>query len=126
MRPGEIIVGGTNFGTGSSRPAARSLRNLGLACLLAETINGLFFRNAVNFGFLALTCAGVHAAFAEGDEAEVSIAAWTAKNRKSGVVLPIEPVPPALLKLMQEGGIYPSLERAGLIAPKPPAKSATA
>jgi 3-isopropylmalate/(R)-2-methylmalate dehydratase small subunit len=52
VRTGDIIVGGLNYGMGSSRPAARSLRNLGIAALLAESINGLFFRNAVNFGLL--------------------------------------------------------------------------
>ena len=74
IAPGDIIVGGRNFGTGSSRPAARSLRNIGLGALLAESINGLFFRNAVSFGFLALECPGVHAAFEEGQTAEISIA----------------------------------------------------
>ena len=46
VQPGDIIVGGDNFGMGSSRPAARSLRNLGMGCLVANSINGLFFRNA--------------------------------------------------------------------------------
>src|SRR5262244_2168172 len=41
ITPGDIIIGGRNFGTGSSRPAARSLRNLGLGALIAESINGL-------------------------------------------------------------------------------------
>src|ERR1700719_945513 len=63
VRPGDIIVGGNNFGTGSSRPAARSLKNLGLGALVAESINGLFFRNAVSFGFLAFECSGIHAIF---------------------------------------------------------------
>ena len=56
---GDVIVGGRNFGMGSNRPAARSLRNIGVGFLLAESINGLFFRNSVNFGFLALECPGV-------------------------------------------------------------------
>jgi 3-isopropylmalate/(R)-2-methylmalate dehydratase small subunit len=118
VKPGDIILGGHNFGMGSSRPAARSLRNLGLACLVADTINGLFFRNAVNFGFLAVSCPGVSAAFTEGQEAEVSIETWTVKNRATGQQLKAEPIPAALLTLMLDGGIYPSLERAGLLAPK--------
>src|SRR5262245_26382736 len=76
VSPGEIMVAGRDFGMGSSRPAARSLRDLGIACLLAESINGLFFRNAVNFGFIALECPGVHTAFSEGETAELSIADW--------------------------------------------------
>jgi 3-isopropylmalate/(R)-2-methylmalate dehydratase small subunit len=118
VRPGDIIVGGGNFGTGSSRPAARSLRNVGLACLIAESINGLFFRNAVSFGFLALECPGVHAAFEEGQTAEVSLADWVVRNRDTGAVLPATPVPERLLSLMTSGGIYPLLEAEGLIAPR--------
>src|SRR5262249_22742062 len=98
------------------RPAARSLRNLGLGALVADSINGLFFRNAVSFGFLALTCPGVAAAFAEGETAEISLAAWTLRNRDSGAVLALRPIPAALLALMTEGGVYPLLERRGLIA----------
>ena len=118
IAPGDIIVGGRNFGTGSSRPAARSLRNIGLGALLAESINGLFFRNAVSFGFLALECPGVHAAFEERQTAEISVAEWTVRNRDTGAVLRANPVPERLLALMTGGGIYPLLEAEGLIAPK--------
>jgi 3-isopropylmalate/(R)-2-methylmalate dehydratase small subunit len=118
VRPGDIVIGGRNFGTGSSRPAARSLRNLGLGALVAESINGLFFRNAVSFGFLALECRGVHAGFEEGQTAEISLADWTLRNRDTGTVLAISPVPDRLLSLMTSGGIFPVLEAQGLIAPK--------
>jgi 3-isopropylmalate/(R)-2-methylmalate dehydratase small subunit len=118
VRPDDIIIGGRNFGTGSSRPAARSLRNLGLGALIAESINGLFFRNAVSFGFLALECAGISAGFEEGQTAEIAIESWTVRNRDSGAVFPISPVPEQLLSLMTGGGIYPLLEQQGLIAPK--------
>ena len=117
VQPGDIIVGGRNFGTGSSRPAARALRNLGLGALLAESINGLFFRNAVSFGFLANTCPGVATAFEEGQTAEISLADWTVRNRESGAVLQARPVPDQLLSLMTGGGVYPVLEARGLIAP---------
>src|SRR5439155_26333310 len=119
LRSGDIIVGGSSFGTGSSRPAARSLRNLGLGALIAESINGLFFRNAVSFGFVAFECRGIHAAFEEGQTAEISIESWTVRNLESGAVLPISPVPEQLLSLMTSGGIYPLLEKEGLIVPKP-------
>lgn len=118
MRPGDFIVGGHNYGMGSSRPAARSLRNIGVACLLADSINGLFFRNSVNFGLLALECPGVSAAFEEGQTAEVSLDTMSVRNRETGRVLTALPVPPNLLELMLGGGIYPVLERRGLIAPK--------
>jgi 3-isopropylmalate/(R)-2-methylmalate dehydratase small subunit len=118
VQTGDIIVGGLNYGMGSSRPAARSLRNLGIAALLAESINGLFFRNAVNFGLLALECPGIHTAFEEGQTADVSLEDFTVRNRDTGALLTAQRVPSMLLDLMTQGGLYPHLERQGLIEPK--------
>jgi 3-isopropylmalate/(R)-2-methylmalate dehydratase small subunit len=115
---GDIIIGGLNYGMGSSRPAARSLRNLGIAALLAESINGLFFRNAVNFGLLALECPGIYEAFEEGQTAELSIEDFTVRNRDIGAALKARQVPAMLLDLMTQGGLYPHLERQGLIEPR--------
>jgi len=118
VREGDIIIGGKNYGMGSSRPAARSLRNLGISCLLADSLNGLFVRNSVNFGFLALECPGVHLAFDEGQIAEVELEHWSVRNQQTNNRLDIRPVPNELLSLMRTGGIYPHLEALGLIRPK--------
>ncbi len=118
VSPGDAIIGGLNFGMGSSRPAARSLRLCGVGFVLAETINGLFFRNSVNYGLLACECPGVAAAFTEGDTADLSLETWTVRNGRSGQVLAVMPVPGQLLAIMQGGGIYPLMEARGLIAPR--------
>ena len=118
MRKGDALVAGRNFGMGSNRPASRSLRNLGIAYLLAESINGLFFRNSVNFGFLALECPGCFAAFEEGDTAELDLDGWSVRNARTGEMLTPLPIPERLLSLMTGGGIYPLLEAEGLIAPR--------
>jgi 3-isopropylmalate/(R)-2-methylmalate dehydratase small subunit len=114
---GDIIIGGRNFGMGSSRPAARSLRNIGLGCLVADSINGLFFRNCVNWGFLALECPGIASAFTEGDLADVSFADFTITNRRTGAVLQAGAIPDQLLDTMKAGGVFPVLEAEGLVAP---------
>ena len=121
MKPGDIIIGGTNFGMGSSRPAARSLKNVGVACLVANSINGLFYRNSVNFAFPAVECPGVYDAFEEGDTAEVDFDSSTVKNVTRGRTLAGRKIPSKLLDLVKAGGIYPLLEKEGLIAPKLPA-----
>jgi len=118
VQPGDIIVGGKNFGMGSSRPAARSLRNLGLGCLIALSLNGLFFRNCVNFAFPAMECPGVFDAFEEGEVAEVDFDACTVRNVTRGTAMPAVGLPPKLLDLLKAGGIYPLLEKEGAIAPK--------
>jgi 3-isopropylmalate/(R)-2-methylmalate dehydratase small subunit len=118
MRPGDILIGGRNFGMGSSRPAARNLKNLGLSCLVADSINGLFYRNAVNFAFPAMECPGVPDLFEEGDEALVDFDAGMVTNVTRGKSLEGRTIPPQLLKIVDAGGIFPLLEREGCIAPK--------
>ena len=116
VAPGDIIVGGNNFGTGSSRPAARSLKNLGLSCVVANSINGLFFRNCVNFAFPAMECPGAFDAFEEGDIAEVDFEAGSVRNVTSEKSLQGIKMPPKLRALVEAGGIYALLEKEGLIA----------
>jgi len=118
VKLGDILIGGKNFGMGSSRPAARSLKNLGLACLVAPSINGLFFRNCVNFAFPAIECPGVHEAFQEGEMAEVDFESAVVRNVTRGVTLNGRPLPPQLMELVKAGGIYPLLEKEGLIEPR--------
>ena len=113
---GDILIGGRNFGMGSSRPAARSLRNLGLACLVAESINGLFFRNCVNFAFPAMECPGVANAFQEGDVAQVSFESATIVNTRTGLRLVGRGMPAELRAVVAAGGLFPLLEQQGYIA----------
>ena len=118
VQKGDILIGGRNFGMGSSRAAARSLKTLGLACLVAESLNGLFLRNCVNFAFPALECPGVHAAFAEGEEAEVEFETARVRNVTRAKTLEGKPLPAQLMALVRAGGVYPLLEKEGLIAPR--------
>jgi 3-isopropylmalate/(R)-2-methylmalate dehydratase small subunit len=118
MKPGDIILAGKNFGMGSSRPAARSLVTLGVGCVVAHSINGLFFRNAVNWALPAMECPDIQDAFEEGEIAEVDFDHGTVRNVTRGTVLRSKPVPPSLVNIVQSGGIYALLEKDGLIAPK--------
>lgn len=118
VAPGGILVGGKNFGMGSSRPAARNLKNLGISCLVAESINGLFYRNCVNFAFPAMECSGVEDIFDEGDTAEVDFDAGTVRNVATGASLPARRIPRELLAIVEAGGIFDLLEKEGAIAGK--------
>ena len=117
VRPGDILVAGRNFGTGSGRPAARVLKDLGIACLLAESINGLFFRNCVNYGFPALEVPGVHDAFEEGDQAEIDFTVATVRNARTGASLTGRRWAEPLYRILEKGGILPLLEAEGLVEP---------
>ena len=103
---------------GSSRPAARSLKNLGLGCLVAHSINELFFRNCVNFAFPALECRDVFDAFDEGDIAEVDFEAATVRNATRVTTLAAAALPPKLLDLLKAGGIFALLEKDGSLGPR--------
>lgn len=114
---GDILIAGRNFGCGSSRPAARSLVNVGIACLVADGINSLFLRNCVSYGLEAMSCPGVSAAFSERDIATVDMERGSVVNVTTGATLAGETLPRHLLDTMRAGGILPMLEAAGLISP---------
>jgi 3-isopropylmalate/(R)-2-methylmalate dehydratase small subunit len=114
----DILIGGKNFGMGSSRPAARNLKNLGLACLVADSINGLFYRNCVNFAFPAMECPGIEGLFEEGETAEVDFESGIVKNVSTGRTMTGRTIPPQLLKIVSAGGIFALLETEGAIAPR--------
>ncbi|MBI4284735.1 MAG: 3-isopropylmalate dehydratase [Chloroflexi bacterium] len=115
VKPGDILVAGNNFGTGSSRPGAKVLKSLGIICLLAESINGLFLRNCVNYGLPALPCPGVFSSFNEGDIASVQLEEGKVVNLNSGRVLATTALPNMLLEILAAGGIVPLLEGKGLL-----------
>ena len=118
VRSGDILVGGRNFGMGSGRPAALAMKDLGLACLVADSINALFFRNCVNDALPALEVPGVRAAFAEGDQAQVDFEAATVTNLRTGLCLSGTRWPPVLLKALLAGGLVERLEAEGLVHPE--------
>jgi 3-isopropylmalate/(R)-2-methylmalate dehydratase small subunit len=66
----------------------------------------------------ALECPGVRSAFTEGQTAEVTLEDFTVRIHETGTVLKALPVPRMLLDMMLGGGLYPHLERGGLIAPR--------
>lgn len=118
VQPGDIIIGGKNFGMGSSRPAARSLKTLQIGALVAHSINGLFFRNSVNWALPAMECPGIQGLFEEGDLAEVDFDEAIVRNLTQGTSMGASRVPPQLVSIVESGGIYALLEKDGLIAPK--------
>jgi 3-isopropylmalate/(R)-2-methylmalate dehydratase small subunit len=118
VQEGDIIVGGVNFGTGSSRPGARSIYNAGIRALLAESINGLMLRNSVNFGLPAMQCPGITDAFEEGDTAEINFVTGEVKNQRTGQVIQAQPLPPMLMDIIDAGGIEPLLRKEGYLPAK--------
>jgi 3-isopropylmalate/(R)-2-methylmalate dehydratase small subunit len=116
VRPGDILVGGPNFGTGSARPAPALLRRLGIAAIVAETFSDLFFRNCVNYAMPALQCPGVTAAVTEGELVEVDLATGRVRVPSTGAELAGIPMPPMLIEIIELGGLTARLRELGYIA----------
>jgi 3-isopropylmalate/(R)-2-methylmalate dehydratase small subunit len=115
VKQGDIIVAGKNLGIGSSRPSARVLKSLGITCLLAESINGLFLRNSINFGLAALPCVGIHSAFDEGDIAEIHFRTGVIKNLSKGKEIKTAPLPDLLINIVEAGGLISMLDANGCL-----------
>lgn len=109
VRPGDIVVGGRNFGMGSSREqAVMALRELGVAAVLAPTFAGIFYRNALNLGLLALVCPAAQEIPA-GAQLTLDPAMASART-ETGKTFACEPLPAHLLQMVAEGGLLPHLE----------------
>lgn len=113
VEPGDILVAGRNFGTGSSRPAVTLLTRIGIAAIVAESIGEVFFRNCVSYAMPALEIKGVLDLVAEGDSLSLDIAAGSLENRTSGAAAQGAPMPPLLLDTIAAGGAYALLRRDG-------------
>lgn len=115
VRQGDFIVAGRGFGLGSGRPAARALVDVGIAAVIASTVDGLFLRNAVVYGLPVLEVAGATAAFTEGDRARVDLDAWSVRNLRTGAEHQAKRVPDSLREMMVSGGVLPWLESQGYV-----------
>ena len=113
VAPGDIIIAGKNFGTGSSRPAAVQLKRLKLGGMAAESYNGLFFRNSVSYGFAALQCEGLSGMFAEGDIAVIDYQEGSVLNERTGEKKYGAPLSQSALEIVKAGGIEQLLQNEG-------------
>jgi len=123
VKPGDIIVAGRNFGCGSSRNGAKMLQLNGIGVVLAESVARIFMRNSVNIGLPTLWCKGVHAAFDEGDIAEVNLVTGETKNVTKGTVLYAEawPEDSPPMQILRAGGLIPYIKKMmaerGMVGP---------
>jgi 3-isopropylmalate/(R)-2-methylmalate dehydratase small subunit len=118
VRDGDIVLAGRNFGLGSSRPAAALFAQLGVAALVAEEFNSLFFRNAVNAGLPAMTIPGATSAFSDGDTGTFDLATgrWRNETTSAGGSVPV--LPALILEIIASGGILPRLAEQGYLSPE--------
>jgi 3-isopropylmalate/(R)-2-methylmalate dehydratase small subunit len=111
VKTGDIVVGGRNFGMGSSREQApQALKHLGVGALIAKSYAGLFYRNAINMGLVTVVCAQADRINA-GDEVDVDPEAGRITNKTTGETLACEPIPSHLMTMVRDGGLLAHLEK---------------
>jgi 3-isopropylmalate/(R)-2-methylmalate dehydratase small subunit len=111
-KKGVILVGGKNFGCGSSREQAPlALKYSGVKCVIAESFARIFFRNAINIGLPLIECKGISAEVKTGDELSVDFETGKIENRSNGKKLTVEKLPPFILEILSDGGLIENLRR---------------
>jgi 3-isopropylmalate/(R)-2-methylmalate dehydratase small subunit len=112
VKPGDFVVGGNNFGLGSSREhAPLVIKMAGVRAILAKSAARIFFRNAINLGLPVLICDTDK--INEGDELEVDLTAGTVKDKTNGAVLTTGKIPEVMLKILNEGGLIDYVKKYG-------------
>jgi 3-isopropylmalate/(R)-2-methylmalate dehydratase small subunit len=105
-REGVILVGGKNFGCGSSREQAPiALKSAGVRCVLAGSFARIFYRNSINIGLPALECPSISEKVDDGDLLSVDLKTGTVENQTKGTSLNTSPLPQFILNLLEEGGL---------------------
>jgi len=108
VRPGDVIVAGTNWGCGSHRDdATRVFMELGIQAIVAASMADLYFRTCIAYGLPAVICPGVHEHFHDGDTIHLNLRTGTVTNRTTGTTLRSQSMPDFLLTLLQRGGLLP-------------------
>jgi 3-isopropylmalate/(R)-2-methylmalate dehydratase small subunit len=111
-KEGIVVVGGKNFGCGSSREQAPlALKYSGVKCVLAESFARIFFRNAINIGLPVIECKGISAAVDNGDEVTVDLEAGTIQDVTTGKSFQVAKLPPFILEILADGGLIEYLRR---------------
>jgi 3-isopropylmalate/(R)-2-methylmalate dehydratase small subunit len=111
VQPGDVVVGGRNFGAGSSREQApAALHHLGVAAVIAVSFAGLFYRNSFNVGLPLLVC-GDATSIVAGDRLRLDFADGQIDNLTQGTTLTCQAIPPHLMQMVDDGGLMPHLEK---------------
>jgi 3-isopropylmalate/(R)-2-methylmalate dehydratase small subunit len=111
-KKGVIIVGGKNFGCGSSREQAPlALKYSGVKCVIAESFARIFFRNAINIGLPVIECKDISEAVSDGDKLTVDFETGKIENVSKGKCFQVKKLPPFIQEILSDGGLINNLQR---------------
>jgi len=110
VKKGDFVVGGKNFGLGSSREhAPLVIKMVGVSAILARSVARIFFRNAINVGLPVLICDTE--SISDGDELEVDLETGKVNDLTNGSELRFSKMPEIMLGILNEGGLIPYIKK---------------
>ena len=115
VKGGDVMVGGFNFGCGSSREhAPMVIKESGISCVIAKTFARIFYRNAINIGLAILECPEASEKIEAGDEVAVDFDTGVITNVTKNETYQANPFPEFIKEIIQAGGLMASIkERQG-------------
>lgn len=111
MKPGTIIVAGSNFGSGSSRETSPlTLKYLGVGAIVAKFFARIFYRNSINLGIPLLECPEADK-IKDYHEIEIHLQEGIIENLTTGEQYACSKIPVHIMELIQDGGLVPNLKK---------------
>ena len=111
VKQGDIMVGGDNFGCGSSREHAPiAIKASGIDCVIAKTFARIFYRNSINIGLPILECPEASEKIQDGDEVSIDFDSGVITNETKGETYQALPFPDFIKDIMAKGGLMNSLK----------------
>ena len=111
VKQGDIMVGGDNFGCGSSREHAPiAIKASGIDCVIAKTFARIFYRNSINIGLPILECPEASEKIQDGDEVSIDFDSGVITNETKGETYQALPFPDFIKDIMAKGGLMKSLK----------------
>jgi len=115
ISPGDIIVAGKNFGSGSSREhAPLAIKAAGISVILAESFARIFYRNAINIGLPILESAEAASSLQEGSLVSVDLATGEIANTDTGERFLAKPIPGFMRAIIDAGGLVNHIKKTGI------------
>ena len=111
VKGGDVMVGGYNFGCGSSREHAPIvIKESGISCVIAKTFARIFYRNAINIGLAILECPEASEKIDSGDEVAIDFDTGVITNLTKGETYQANPFPDFIKKIIQAGGLMADIK----------------
>ncbi len=115
VKVGDIMVGGKNFGCGSSREHAPiAIKASGISLVVAKTFARIFYRNAINIGLAIVECPEFVDSVSEGDEIEFDLNSGVLKIVNKNLQFDIPAFPEAIQKIVDNGGLLTAIKNKAI------------